>query len=390
MPMRLKIIETIEMINSKLDERIENNDFSLLIGNSGVILYKAYYNKVFKKNHYNLNENLSDLFNHLSKNINSTTFCNGISGICWTYKHLINNNFIDADINALDELDDLIGEKMIADMRHENYDFLHGALGSLWYFLESNINRKYDFIIAECIKSLKKISKHTDNNSVYWDFTDHTGKNNISNFSLSHGMSGILIILAECYKQNIEQTICKDLIYKGINQIKKYKRKTPISNTLYPNSNAEYSLDKQSRLAWCYGDLGIATMFRRVGEVFNDESLIRDSNEIILENAKRKNLDEAHVMDALICHGSSGIAMIFKTFYEKTNISTLKDAYMFWLEQTIAFNNQKNLSGFKAYRYERGATLETGLLEGIAGIGLFLLNELSEDKNEWTKALLLI
>lgn len=384
-----KINDTIERINAFISTNNLKDNYALLTGKSGILLYKAYYNKIYNTNYFDLAPDIAAMFSVIPSIIPSYSFCTGISGMIWAYKHLIQYGLIDSDEDAMGELDGFIEQCMLTDMEYGNYDYLHGALGVAWTFLEFNKEGKYSASIEKCITTLERIASTIDEKSIFWIWTNSHGVTGISNFGLSHGMSSILILLSECFRQGIEQERCHRLLTKALQHLRVHKRDKSLGNSLYPNTNMTDDLKRKGRLSWCYGDLGIALALWKVGEDTCNPALIEEATELVLLNAHRRDLKDNEIADAPICHGASGLARIFKHFYSKTGNLALRETYLYWMEQTLQFDEKKDLTGYRAYRTDRPSELLPTLLEGVAGIGLVLMSELTEEKLHWDRCLLL-
>ena len=69
-----------------------------------------------------------------------------------------------------------------------------------------------------------------------------------------------------------------------------------------------------------------------------------------MESTKRRNLKEEGVLDAGLCHGSSGISMIFRRMYIETQQREFADARDYWIEKTLNFSIfNDGLAGYKTY-----------------------------------------
>src|SRR5690606_19836136 len=122
-------------LNNKVDE---NNDIGILIGTSGIALfyfkYSEYINssESFDKGIELIEKNI-DLINH---GYSIPTYCTGLAGYGWLMNFLKEQQYIEVDNSDLfDKTDELLYEKMIADIKDNNYDFLHGSIGYAFHFL---------------------------------------------------------------------------------------------------------------------------------------------------------------------------------------------------------------------------------------------------------------
>jgi len=384
--MNQKIIDKLNEINQcLLNYEIDNT--SLMVGQSGIILYKSYYNKVFKVEKFDINNELETLFSKLPNEAHYLPFCGGFTGAAWMFSHLIKHKLIDANIEEVQTLDEIIEERIEAELMGNNYDYLHGALGMAWYLLDSQGEKKKEFL-GKIVIMLKTKAKSVKTDMIYWETAD-----GVVNLSVSHGITSVLLFLAECYKYGIEKEVASDLIKKGINYIRSYKRLELINHSYFPNAIEEKMLNASGRLAWCYGDLGIATLFYKVGKLLNDSPLQEEAIQIFEENSKRMDLKLNNVIDGTFCHGASGICYIFFKNYLETNNDSFKDAADYWLEKIFEFGNNTNgFAGFKTWN-ELTKSYENNycLLEGISGIGLVLLSIYSNqiEDTAWDKCLLL-
>ena len=73
-------------------------------------------------------------------------------------------------------------------------------------------------------------------------------------------------------------------------------------------------------MAWCYGDLGIAIALYHANQILNNEEVEREYIELLHKSLKRKDKSISMVEDISVCHGSFGLALIFKKFYDRTKL----------------------------------------------------------------------
>jgi lantibiotic modifying enzyme len=146
-----------------------------------------------------------------------------------------------------------------------------------------------------------------------------------------------------------------------------------------------------SRLAWCYGDLGIAMSLWQAGIALQNEAWKNKALEILLFAAeKRRDLQQNWVKDAGLCHGTAGIAHIFYRMWWNTHIPEFKNAANYWMNETLKMATfTDGLAGFKTWHGKEGWVNSCGLLEGISGIGLALLTYYYEIEPTWDECLLL-
>lgn len=210
---------------------------------------------------------------------------------------------------------------------------------------------------------------------------------------MSHGISSILSILCKSYMNNYNIKNTDILIRYTVNFLLKSKQSN--MNSLYPNYIDIYNYKgvktkKESRLAWCYGDLGVGIALWHASQALGQENWKQESINIFVHAAKRRELEQNGIVDAGLCHGTAGIAHIFNRMFRNTGIKEFKDSSDYWILETIKMAKFKDgLAGYKAWHGKNGWQNEYGFLEGIAGIGLALIAAISDDDPTWDECLLL-
>src|SRR5262249_50638009 len=128
------------------------------------------------------------------------------------------------------------------------------------------------------------------------------------------------------------------------------------------------------RLAWCYGDAGLAAAVFLAARSVGEKSWEQEALAIARCAATRRG-QSCGVVDACFCHGTSGLAHIFNRFYQATHDETFAVGSRLWIERTLQFCNPGDgPAGYLVMAADsegKGGSQERyGLLNGIAGIGL--------------------
>jgi hypothetical protein len=151
-----------------------------------------------------------------------------------------------------------------------------------------------------------------------------------------------------------------------------------------------------SRIAWCYGDLGIAAALL----ITSRHCARADLGPFALELARgaaRRPVEDSRVTDAGLCHGAFGNAHVFGRLHAATREPCLLEAATRWLAAGLAMRQPgRGLAGFRAWQPllpgEPARDLwqeSASLLEGTAGIGLVLLGYLTSVEPAWDEFLML-
>lgn len=394
---------TLDSIAVELKKNInrESSNVGILGGNSGAIMFLFNYALYSRKNEYsNLGKNMiDDVIDKINTGNVLPTYCDGIAGAAWTIDFLKQHNFIDFDTDSeFSSIDEYLFECMMTDINSGDYDFLHGAIGYGFYFLERFFNTasallksKYSFYVENLIDGLNRRSIHWED-SVFWKCSNPLVTYPHVNLGFAHGLPSIISFLAKAMQIGVISTKIIELLNKSIKFLLSFKDDNFVSSYSSEIKIIEGSkFNKEimySRLAWCYGDLGVAISLFDANKILNDKSIRYEYLKLLDKSSKRRDISVTLVNDAGICHGSFGLGLIFDKFYKDTKILMMKDAANYWLFDGIQRGEfTDGLAGFKAYRGEQRYENETNLLDGISGIGLVLLSMLRPEKSSWTKCL---
>lgn len=398
--MKYKELEIVNSIYKELMSCDLSGNIGLHGGTSGMALFLSYYdNIILQKNE--ISQRVFQILEYNIQWINSGkkihTLCRGISGFGWLCEHLRKMDMLsDVNIEFLDDLDHVLYKQMIYDIKHENYEFLHGAIGVGTYFLSRfDKNKEVIGYIEELLIELEQKGILCESKSVKWlsVLNFQTGEKGYD-ISMSHGMSSIAAFLIRLHQLNFEVERVERLLASTIAYILEQITYKEGNISYFPTHSKEsgYGL-VYSRLAWCYGDLSIAHVLWRVAILMNNKELENTALRILYYNSNRLDLQSNGICDAGLCHGTAGIAQIFWNIYLNTHINKFKETTEYWIHQTIQMaKHPDGLAGFKTWNtdeYGGRYVNSVGLLEGIAGIGLMLLSQLSEKKLVWDESLML-
>lgn len=399
-----KLKKKLEEINFELQNNgeLDSTDIGVLSGSAGLALFHFYYNA------YNPNEEseevgstiIASIVNSINEGYNFHTFCGGIAGAAWTIELLNELDFIELDTDALlGVLDDYL--RHIGNLNEEEnfYDFLHGLIGIGYYFLKrykntksEELKEKYKEMLLEMISKLDRTAKKS-NRGIYWEsyLVREEGLKGC-NLSLSHGLSSIINFLSRLAGESAFSKEAMPLLQQAMNHAVSYK-KEQTDASFFPDWITDKNEESQSnRLAWCYGDLGVAISLWRASIVTKDEETKNTAIQLLEHAATRRDIEETRIVDAGLCHGAFGVMHIFDYMYKETGVQIFKEAADYWIDYGLTIDHHKDGSaGYMKWRggdtptYEK----ENSLLEGIAGIGLAILSYLNPEKTDWNQCLMI-
>ncbi len=390
--MKKKTLQALHKIHAIIDG-VEVPDFEgLITGKSGLVLYYFYLGKVLNNYDYHqkANELLASIFEKVQSNTSSLisySLASGASGFCIMMDILYQEGFLDMDIESnLEPFNEYIFEKSLIDIKNKQVDFLHQGVGGIYYFSIIKQTTKTKEYLEQLVDAIYELGI-TDESS--FKFLNSFGPDSGTKFdlSLSHGLSGILLVLIKVYNLGIRQEKTKVMIQRGIDYTLSFYRGSDSNknsnDSFFPifinekDSSPVYS----TMLAWCYGDLNQLYLLIEASKMFgtNEWEKIIDQ---VGEGVCKRSLEDSLIDNSHFCHGAAGICHMFRQLNFKSPKEIYRKAHKKWIDYTLDLLDRDIKSGLYNGR-------ETELLEGMAGVGMVLLSSMSNEKLKWNKTFLI-
>lgn len=386
----IEVESSIHRIYKYLRKQKSYDGYGVLNGLSSVILFFAEMYRFYGKEEIldDINDKIEILLSHINADI-GPTLCSGQAGICWLLRYLASKEIIDCD-----DIDDKLNEidKYVYYLFFHGFindvDYLHGGLGIAYYYLLAN--NKYSAKIGKMfLNKLIETKINFDDGSCAWKSQVKDSRKDkyvtVANFSLSHGIAAIIVFLAKYYQltKDIEAArLIRETFLFFQNNINPDNYSSVYSNWIdleAPNERSE------SRLAWCYGDLGIAFALRYAGRVLEDSVILNFSDYVLQKTTNRFSVSQ--IIDVTFCHGSSGVSFMYNYLYQKLGDKLYCESAMFWLNDTLNRVNSINFENEKLVTNQLNN--DDTLLTGLPGVGLALLSFIDKDSASWSEILLL-
>jgi lantibiotic modifying enzyme len=375
-----------------------SGDASLLGGQMGFAVFETYCNRyVGIEDDSRIWERISFSLNAIQEGEMIHAFAGGMAGVAWGFLHLFNQGLLQDDEldpqSIVEDLDEGLFENAMMLLEDGNYDYLHGGLGVCLYFLERTPSPQIADYLSQIVERLSAVAVRFPNGDIAWNFdnfgTRSPQESNIYNLGLSHGSASIVAILSLLYEKGYARERCAELIQGNLQWMWGVRNKVRSNgmNSVFPNTVTDVPTDQESRLAWCYGDLGIANTFWLAGEKLQNKAWKSIAEQTMLHAATRRGPDTL-MNDAPLCHGTTGAAYFFSQFSKHSNVPVLAEAIDFWLQKTAKLALPKeNEDVFLSYhrgQYESNLSL----LDGEVSIAMALLSILG-GSTAWDRFLLL-
>lgn len=362
--------------------------FSLFDGLSGISLF--YYTlytatqdcRYLDKSIHLLNESVS-IFDgcHFLP-----TYCGGLAGLSSLMTLLVKEGAIEYSVN--DDVNEYLLAALEEYLNAGIFDFLHGAIGIATYFaflLSVKPSNQYAIKATELTLERLNTTKEEGDATYKWRYYDRDGSFEY-NISMAHGMSSIVCYLSRLLHIGYSsQTRIEDLCRRAIEYINSQRIELSIYGSFYPYTSLENNTSiTKSRLAWCYGDLGIAIAQINAGLALRDSHIIDSALSVLMYVAsQRRELKSNCVLDAGLCHGAAGIAQCFNRLFQLTESSIFKEATDYWMNVLLDFSDGEKYAGYIVFNPRGESYYSAGLLEGICGIGLSLISYLYPQSYKW-------
>jgi lantibiotic modifying enzyme len=207
---------------------------------------------------------------------------------------------------------------------------------------------------------------------------------------LAHGVPGVVAMLAQASAAGVVEA--RPLLDEAVSWVLAQKL-SPGERSVFPHVVAPGRPPSSTRLAWCYGDLGISAALLLAARCTGESAWESEALETARACARRP-LETTGVVDAGFCHGAAGNAHIFNRIFQATGDPAFEEAARFWLAQTLAWRRPgEGVAGYSSWEPDEAGSggrwyADPGLIGGAAGIGLVLLAALSPVEPAWDRLFL--
>lgn len=327
----------------------------------------------------------------------------GFTGIAWANDHLRGRLYESEGDDANREVDEALLELLETHRPRAEYDLINGLVGIGTYALEglprSTALRCLEKVIERLAEKAERPARPEGPAApgAAWfsppenlpAFQLEGYPNGFFNLGASHGMAGVVGLLGAACASGVGSA--RPLLDEAMAWL--LRRRQPAGTAFcFPHFFHPDSEPMMSRLAWCYGDPGLAVTLlvaaRGAGEPEWEKAAVDTA-----VSAATRPYELSRIRDAGLCHGSAGIAHLFNRLYQATGEPRLADAARFWFDWTLQFRQSGNgVAGFRSWNTDTAGgeswRSDAGFLEGAAGVGLALLAATSPVEPEWDRLLL--
>ena len=321
------------------------------------------------------------------------TLYHGITGVGWVIEHtrdLLPRQPTDP-AGAIDEamLDHLAGSAPC----YGHYDLLEGLVGVGVYALE-RMPRPAGYTLARSVVIALGAAAQPSGAwftppPVNGHSTPTFTRGGTFSLGVASGVAGAIALLARCAAAGIETRLARAAAERAWRWLVRHRGPVGAAAAMPPVAALGLEHDP-SRLAWCCGDPGAAAALSTAARCLgaDDRGPVDDAL-----RAAIRPVASSGVIDAGLCHGAAGAALLFARMDNTSPHPVLRDAGRAWFARALGARRPGiGVGGYVAWSFDRagngGWVAEPGFLTGAAGVGLALLAAATPLEPRWDRLLL--
>lgn len=330
----------------------------------------------------------------------------GFLGIGWAHGHVGQVLGEWGEEDALVEMDHLV-IALLARNRPLPMDLISGLAGFGVYGLHRLATNGSQEPLAGTLIALEKAATKSAAGAAWLTRPDHlpdhqriAAPQGYFNLGMAHGAPAAIAVLGQALAAGVETTTTRQLYGEAVRWLLAQKNPSgepggfgPWVVAGLPGESRWVESDGWTRIAWCYGDLGLGTGLLLAAKAAGDPSTEIRALEICRHAATRP-LHGSGLMDGGLCHGAAGTAHLFQRLFQATGDDLFlqaAEAHLGWLLQFRQTGT--GIGGFRRWHPNSESPSESwqtdpGFLEGASGIGLALLAFLCTEEPTWDAVLL--
>jgi lantibiotic biosynthesis protein len=308
----------------------------------------------------------------------------GFSGVAWGAEHIAPGSPTGEDASR--DVDAALAERLAASPWSGDYDLVTGLVGMGLFALDRMETASEPGHARACairvVDHLEALAEELDG-GLAWRTqprflppgTSTSYPDGLHDLGVAHGVPGVVVLLALLRASGVEAARTDALLQGAFTWLTRQRNPDSMASRYGYHTIPASGARSTSRLAWCYGDLGISAALlwaARAGGGGPLESGLEDEAILTAHRTCSRAPSDCGVLDAGLCHGSAGLALLYARLYNATGEDRFREHARLWYRGTM----------------ERRGAGDPGLLTGAAGIGLSLLAGATEIEPGWDRMLL--
>lgn len=410
----------------------EGRGASVAGGRAGIALFHAYLSEALAADPVAADrqaelagQRLDEAIEALATTPMSVGLYSGFPGIAWTAEHLgrrveaepqgepeepeeatpengeDGEDGEDGDVNA--EIDTALLEALQRSPWNDQYDLISGLVGLGVYAVERFPRPSGVRCLEAVIDRLEELAERRGDEVTWFTAPEllppesrEQTPHGYYNLGVAHGVPGVIALLGDACRLGVRSERARPLLDGAVRWLlgQRLPESSEPGGFCYASFVGQGIERRASRLAWCYGDPGIAATLLAAARSVGRPDWEREALDIAVRSASAVP-ERAGVRDAGLCHGAFSLAHLFNRFHHAgggADGELFAGAARDWYRRGLDLRQpDRPLGGFVAWgpKEDREMTWldDAGFLTGAAGIGLALLAGLTDIEPEWDRLL---
>ncbi|HEV7518071.1 MAG TPA: lanthionine synthetase LanC family protein, partial [Thermoanaerobaculia bacterium] len=255
----------------------------------------------------------------------------GFAGVAWTLEHLNGRLFDPEGEDPGEEIATVLRDYLGSSPWQSDYDLIGGLVGFGGYALERGPRPGGRECLEEIVARLAETAEERPVGISWHTPSERTGllqrdtyPAGYYNLGVAHGVPGVIGLLGEACAAGLPAAAAGEArrLLGGACAWVLSQRLPPGAASLFPYNFAPGSEPFPTRLAWCYGDLGIAAALLAAARAAEEPDLAAEAL-AVARHAAARPAEGAGVVDAGLCHGAAGVAHLFNCLYQASGDEAL-------------------------------------------------------------------
>ena len=375
--------------------------FSLAGGLAGQALFFAYLDRARPSQGYDetVAELLEQAFDELGCTDAPPGLYSGFAGVAWTVEHL-RGSLVDTDgEDSGAEIAEILARLLVVSPWPMGYDLVSGLVGLGTYALERLPRPLGRACLERTVARLAESAEYGPQGTAWRTPSEKMtavrrdkAPEGMYDLGMAHGSPGVIALLGQACASGVAVEAARPLLEGAVSWLLA-QQNPPGLPSRFPARIAPREQGRAARIAWCYGDLGIAAALLVAARGAGEPDWERTALELA-RSAAARSFANAGASDPGLCHGVAGNAHLFNRLFQATADPVLGRAARDWAERALHMKRSgEGIGGFLSLvpdsQLAKGWHSDPSFLTGAAGVGLALLAAAVPIEPAWDRALLI-
>jgi hypothetical protein len=321
----------------------------------------------------------------------------GFSGVAWAISY-VNGRLRTNARDRLGGIDEILSGFLRREPWRGLYDLISGLAGFGVYARERRRAAGGLEMMRTVVSRLAELAEaQPESGGLAWrTFADRSPLQQRPDFpsecfdlGMAHGVAGLIAMLAASHEDDANARAGE--LLDGAMRWLLVQREAQTDAPGFPAFLSDDRGRLPTRVAWCYGDAGVAAAMHLAARRRNP-AWEPAAHGVALRACERLAAREDGIVDAGLCHGAAGVGHVLNRIYQASGDQNLSDAARECLGRALRFREPGGgVAGFRSYvgGDEQPWIDDPGLLTGASGIALALVSATTECEPTWDRLLLL-